>query len=534
MSAIATRCLVKCNSAVSAWKGLPAASSLRRMGSLSPSPSLSSVRRRRHHCAASDPDPRTKDYFNDYRHRTAPAISTDFDPSNTEQVFRSMSTFQLFKYNAMFTLLSYESLTQIMIRIMARAVDPDAPPKPTPSADRDSSPMTAGSMHYSDLSKLPGMDAVMAVLSVIGNVAAKPLVYLVRKQYYPLFTGGEDIDRCIAIAQKYYENNIGLTIDNSTEEGHSKEVYANNMAAKKQLIDVSHEKLRKSVVFMALKMTALCPSQLLEEMTSVLNEEQPADCDPTPFLSAPQLVLLEETMETLLEICRYAKDRGIGVWLDAEQFSRQKAMNYVSRRLMAALNNDGTVWLYNTYQCYLREAGDWIAFDVDHAKRNGYCCGVKLVRGAYFDYEALIAHKEGRESPVHKTKADTDAAYDGAVEYLMSEIAASYGSVGLAVCTHNRGSLERAIGSMDRFGIPRDDKHVMTAQLNGMVDNLTYSLGYSGYNALKLMPYGEFNDVWPYLMRRLEENSSILNGSQQERAQYTKEMKRRIRALVGM
>jgi len=457
-------------------------------------------------------------------------MNTEFDPSNTEQVFQSMTTWQLLKYNAMFSILSVEPLTNLMIRIMAKSVG-SGTPKQTEPAPTPSSPMLSGTMHYS---KLPGFEALRAILGVVGNVASKPLVYLVRKQYFPLFTGGESIEQCIAIAQKYYENNIGLIIDNSTEEGHTPDVYALNMAAKKNLVDVSHDKLRKSVVFMALKMTALCPSSLLEEMTAILNGENPSDGDPTPFMTEPQMKLLEESIATLQDVCQYAKDKGIGVWLDAEQYSRQPAMNYVARRLMSTLNNDGKIWLYNTYQCYLKDAGQWIAMDVEHAKQQGYACGVKLVRGAYFDYEAKIAAIEGRPSPVQDSKGDTDGAYNAAVEYVMGQIVESYGNVGIAVCTHNRASLENAIASMERYGIPRDDKYVMTAQLNGMVDNLTYSLGYSGYNALKLMPYGDFEDVWPYLMRRLEENSSILNGSQQERTFYVEELKRRMKAVVGM
>lgn len=120
-----------------------------------------------------------------------------------------------------------------------------------------------------------------------------------------------------------------------------------------------------------------------------------------------------------------------------------------------------------------------------------------------------------------------------AVNYVMEQIVESYGNVGIAVCTHNRESLQNATETMSRLGIERDDNNVVTAQLNGMVDNLTFALGYSGYNALKLIPYGAFEDVWPFLMRRFEENSQILNGSQQEKALYGIEIKRRLSALIG-
>ena len=228
---------------------------------------------------------------------------------------------------------------------------------------------------------------------------------MVRKQYFPLFTGGENIDECIKLAKKYYDNNIRLIIDNSTEEGHTREVYEHNINLKKELVDVSASKLPKSVLFMAIKMTALSSPTLLEEMTTLLNEGKCDESrDPTGFMTDEQLKELDYTISNLTEICQYAKDRGIGVWLDAEQYSRQPAMNYLSRRLMEIINNDGKIYLYNTYQCYLKSSHDWISFDVEHAKQRGYTCGVKLVRGAYMDYEADEARRESRPNPIHESK----------------------------------------------------------------------------------------------------------------------------------
>ena len=84
---------------------------------------------------------------------------------------------------------------------------------------------------------------------------------------------------------------------------------------------------------MAIKMTALSSPTLLEEMTTILNKEKPSDRDPTPFMTEKQLKELDYTLSNLTEICQYSKDRGIGVWLDAEQYARQPAMNYLSRRV---------------------------------------------------------------------------------------------------------------------------------------------------------------------------------------------------------
>lgn len=38
----------------------------------------------------------------------------------------------------------------------------------------------------------------------------------------------------------------------------------------------------------------------------------------------------------------------------------------------------------------------------------GFCLGVKLVRGAYMDKERMLAEKEGRPDPVHTSWEDTN------------------------------------------------------------------------------------------------------------------------------
>eukprot|EP01084_Bolivina_argentea_P129715 229070_1 len=128
------------------------------------------------------------------------------------------------------------------------------------------------------------------------------------------------------------------------------------MSSKKELIDVSYSNLNKNVVFMAIKMTSLCSPKLLEYLTNILNIEQPNDGDPTPFIDDDRMKELEWTINTLTDICEYAKLKNMGVWLDAEQYSRQPAMNYLSRCLQSKINhlNDNQIWLYQTYQCYLK------------------------------------------------------------------------------------------------------------------------------------------------------------------------------------
>jgi hypothetical protein len=45
-----------------------------------------------------------------------------------------------------------------------------------------------------------------------------------------------------------------------------------------------------------------------------------------------------------------------------------------------------------------------------------------------------------------------------------------------------------------------------------MADHLTFTLGAAGYGAYKYVPYGPIHEVMPYLVRRAQENSTLLGS----------------------
>ncbi|KAK3264151.1 hypothetical protein CYMTET_27087 [Cymbomonas tetramitiformis] len=59
---------------------------------------------------------------------------------------------------------------------------------------------------------------------------------------------------------------------------------------------------------------------------------------------------------------------------------------------------------------------------------------------------------------------------------------------------------------MAQHALPSDDPYVHHAQIMGMCDNITFGLALSGHNALKLVTFGKFEEVLPWLLRRLQEN----------------------------
>ena len=159
-----------------------------------------------------------------------------------------------------------------------------------------------------------------------------------------------------------------------------------------------------------------------------------------------------------------------------------------------------------------------------------YKFGCKLVRGAYMVMERRHAKDAGTESPIWETLEDTHASYNKALTDIIERIGRKK-DVEVMLATHNQDSVKLALDCMVTNKIsPKYAKNsgVYFGQLLGMADNITFPLGGFGYKAYKYVPYGQINEVMPYLLRRAQENSDALSASVTELKLIKSEVKRRI------
>ena len=240
-----------------------------------------------------------------------------------------------------------------------------------------------------------------------------------------------------------------------------------------------------------------------------------------------------------------------------------------------------TVLLYNTYQLYLDDGRGRLEAHLQVAKEEGFALGVKAVRGAYIQSEVEYAASVGGASPVLSSKEHTDTAYDTAVEAVLDRIVecsdeppreqtgeteidgsspssspqsssssssssspsspspspspppSSFSSwacsPSVVVATHNAASVTRTVHYMDRHGLARDDPRIHLAQIMGMSDGLTLALGHGGFNVHKLVLFGTFGEVMPWMLRRLDENADLLGATAAQRTLLWSELRRRAR-----
>ncbi|MGD9648096.1 MAG: bifunctional proline dehydrogenase/L-glutamate gamma-semialdehyde dehydrogenase, partial [Pirellulales bacterium] len=136
------------------------------------------------------------------------------------------------------------------------------------------------------------------------------------------------------------------------------------------------------------------------------------------------------------------------------------------------------------------------------ARRRGTPVWVRLVKGAYWDYETVHARSVGWPVPVFEEKAATDANF----ERLTRQLFAARDALRPAIASHNVRSLAHAIAVARQLGVGPSGYELQL--LYGMGDPIKQALVDLGLRVRVYMPFGELIPGMAYLVRRLLENTS--------------------------
>ncbi|XP_065594885.1 proline dehydrogenase 1, mitochondrial [Cyrtonyx montezumae] len=235
---------------------------------------------------------------------------------------------------------------------------------------------------------------------------------------------------------------------------------------------------------------------------------------------------MKRMLQRMDVLAKRATEKGVRLMVDAEQSYFQPAISRLTLEMQRRFNTERAI-IFNTHQCYLKEAYDNVSVDVELSRREGWHFGTKLVRGAYMEQERERAAKIGYEDPINPTYEKTNKMYHRCLDYVLEEIKHSR-KANVMVATHNEDTVKFTLRRMMELGIHPSEKKVCFGQLLGMCDQITFPLGQAGFPVYKYVPYGPVDEVLPYLSRRAQENRGFMQRANQERDLLWREFKRRL------
>ncbi|XP_016049710.2 hydroxyproline dehydrogenase [Erinaceus europaeus] len=377
---------------------------------------------------------------------------------------------------------------------------------------------------------------------------------VLRASVYGQFVAGETAQEVRGCVQQLQGLGLRPLLAVPTEEepdsaGKTGEAwYEGNLRAMLQCVDLSRDLLEPpglaGNVLMQLKVTALTSPRLCKELTSwirrpgaslELSPERLAEAMDSgqelqlSCLNDEQNRHLQASLSRLHRVAQHARLRQVQLLVDAEYTFLNPALCLLVDSLATRWNGpgEGGPWVWNTYQAYLKDTHERLRQAAEAADRAGLTFGVKLVRGAYMDKEKEVARLQGTEDPTQPDYLATCQNYNRCLELMLTYVAQRGPKCQLMVASHNEESVHQATKRMRELGIPLDGP-VCFGQLLGMCDHVSLALGQAGYAVYKSIPYGSLEEVIPYLIRRAQENRSVLHGARRERELLSQELRRRL------
>jgi RHH-type proline utilization regulon transcriptional repressor/proline dehydrogenase/delta 1-pyrroline-5-carboxylate dehydrogenase len=209
-------------------------------------------------------------------------------------------------------------------------------------------------------------------------------------------------------------------------------------------------------------------------------------------------------MKDLRAILEAAKKHNVHINFDMEQFSLKDLTLELFMRCCEEFDFSAGLAM----QAYLRSGDEDAIRIIEWSKRIGRQVTVRLVKGAYWDYETIHFEQMGWPVPVWSRKSDTDACFERMTAAFIESTprSTSGGGVKLALGSHNVRSIAAAFALLKKHNLPESALELQ--MLHGMADQLKEAAVERRLRVREYVPVGEMIPGMAYLVRRLLENTS--------------------------
>jgi len=211
---------------------------------------------------------------------------------------------------------------------------------------------------------------------------------------------------------------------------------------------------------------------------------------------------IEHLSERLRPILRLAKERGVFINFDMEHYGLKDMTIELFKRMLGEPEFAESAHLGIALQAYLRDSTRDLRELIKWASARNRRLTVRLVKGAYWDTETLLARQRNWPAPVFDHKHETDASYEELAALMLGHPE----QIDCAFGTHNVRSIAACIARAEVLG--RDPRSYEFQMLYGMAEPIKQALIGMGHRVREYCPIGDILPGMSYLVRRLLENTS--------------------------
>jgi RHH-type proline utilization regulon transcriptional repressor/proline dehydrogenase/delta 1-pyrroline-5-carboxylate dehydrogenase len=211
---------------------------------------------------------------------------------------------------------------------------------------------------------------------------------------------------------------------------------------------------------------------------------------------------IEKIAARMRPILRRAKELGAFINFDMESYALKDLTLRLFKSIFSEQEFASAPACGLAMQAYLKDCKADLKGIISWARGQKRRITVRLVKGAYWDYETLMADQRHWPVPVFAHKPETDANF----EKLSLLLLENEDAVEAAFGTHNVRSIAHVLAQAERLGVDR--RSFEFQMLYGMAEPIKAAVIESGCRLREYCPVGELLPGIAYFVRRLLENTS--------------------------
>lgn len=205
-------------------------------------------------------------------------------------------------------------------------------------------------------------------------------------------------------------------------------------------------------------------------------------------------------LNRMRRICAKVVEAGGFLCIDMESYRVKDITLEVFRRLKSEFHDYPHIGI--VLQAYLRDTDKDLEDLLQWARQKNTQISIRLVKGAYWDYETVKAKQNGWKIPVWTIKAESDAAYERQARKILENNDICH----FACASHNIRTISSVLEMARSMNVPESRYEFQV--LYGMAEPVRKSILRIAGRVRLYCPYGAMVPGMGYLVRRLLENTS--------------------------